>query len=140
MKRRELILDASVIAKWFFPEENSEIALKIKDDFISGKVSIIVPHLLYYEVNNILKTAVKKFRIDPEIAYKAYSAFLELNIISYSTQELMNESLKIAVHSDISSYDASYVALANYLNIPLYTSDKKLIRNAKNKLVKDISS
>src|SRR3990167_731214 len=135
MSNTAIILDSSVIAKWFFTEENSKLALRIKNDFSEGLISIAAPLLLYYEINNLLKTAVKSFRVDPHEALGVYNAFLELDIILYSSEELMRHTLKIAIDRDLSSYDASYVALADHLNMPFYTSDTRLIKKADNKLV-----
>ena len=136
-----IILDCSVIAKWFFPsEEDSEIALKIKNLFISKEISVSVPMLIYYEINNLIKTAIKGLRVNDKLAKEAYSGFLELDLIAYSSKELMEMTLEKAVSLDVSSYDASYLALAEYLNIPLITADQKLINKAKTDLVQDLKT
>ena len=129
-----LILDSSVIAKWFFPnEEESDIALKIKEDFVNKKITISAPTLLFYEVNNILKTAVKSLRIKKEKAIRAYRGFLDLGIIVYSSEELLENTLDKAMNLDLSSYDASYIILADYLKAPFFTADKKLLSKVKSK-------
>ena len=129
-----LILDSSVIAKWFFPdEEESDIALKIRENFVNKKITISAPTLLFYEVNNILKTAVKSLRIKKEKAVRAYRGFLDLGIIVYSSEELLENTLDKAMNLDLSSYDASYIVLADYLKAPFFTADKKLLSKAKSK-------
>src|ERR1051326_6391789 len=115
------ILDSSVIAKWFFPEEDSKKALILKEKFVNGSISIAAPVLLYYEINNLLKTAAKKFHIKNTDIEDVYQAFLKLNFTLYSSQDLMIQSLKTAVKFDISSYDASYLTLAEYLETPFIT-------------------
>ncbi len=130
-----LILDSSVIAKWFFSEENSTKALKIKDKFAENSISIAIPLLLYYEVNNILKTAVKSFRVDADEAKEVYGSFLQLNFVAYSSESILENTLKIALDYDISAYDASYIALAEYLQIPFLTADRKLLNKISSKLV-----
>lgn len=131
-----IILDASVVAKWFFPyEEDSNIALKIRSLYLLKAVSISVPVLIYYEVNNLIRTAIKSLRIDDNLAKEAYQGFLELDLIAYSSKELMAIALEKAVSLNISSYDASYLALAEYLDVPLITADQKLIDKAKTDLV-----
>jgi predicted nucleic acid-binding protein len=138
VKNTTLILDSSVIAKWFFPENESEKALDIKENFTNNTLSIVTPILLYYEINNLLKTAIKMFRINSNDAIKAYNAFLKLELISYSSESLLEKTLEIALQYDISSYDASYIALANHLQVPFLTSDKKLLNKVKNKFVIDL--
>ncbi|MEW6447655.1 MAG: type II toxin-antitoxin system VapC family toxin [Bacillota bacterium] len=49
------VLDASVILKWFINEEDSDQALRLREEFYSGKRDIVVPDLLLYEVVNALK-------------------------------------------------------------------------------------
>lgn len=134
-KYQTIILDSSVIAKWIFPEESSEIALVINDRFIAGQLSIAAPILLYYEINNILKSTFKSLRIKPAEALQAYEDFMKLNIVTYSSESLMKKALEIALEFDISSYDASYLALAEELQIPFVTSDQKLLNKVKNKFM-----
>lgn len=134
-----IILDSSVIAKWFFPsEEESEIALKIRDLFVEKEIYISAPTLIYYEINNLIKTAIKRSRVNEKLARQAYQGFLELDLITYSSKELLEQALEKAVALDISSYDAFYLVLAEYLQIPLITADKKLITKANSKLVQGL--
>lgn len=136
-----IILDCSVVAKWFFPsEEDGKVALKIRDLFLSKKISISVPVLIYYEINNLIRTAIKSLRINEKLAKEAYQGFLELDLIAYSSKELMEMALEKAVSIDVSSYDASYLALAEYLKIPLITADQKLIDKAKTDLVQNLKT
>ena len=140
MTTADIILDSSVIAKWFFPEESGQLALKIKDDFTANVTSISAPLLLYWEINNLLKTATKRSRITAKSAVSVYEAFLKLNFIVYSSEELMAKTLKIAIRFDISSYDASYVALAEYLQKPFFTADQKLLSKVISNFVFDLKS
>ncbi len=135
MNNTTLILDSSVIAKWFFPEDDNKNALAIKDKFTQNKISLAIPILLYYEINNLLKTAVKSFRIDVNDSIRVYKAFLKLNFIAYSSEILLEKTLGSALKYDISSYDASYIALSEYLQVPFVTADQKLINKVSNKLV-----
>ncbi|MEE8167770.1 MAG: type II toxin-antitoxin system VapC family toxin [Candidatus Hydrothermarchaeales archaeon] len=49
-----VVLDTSVVAKWFLEGEGSEKALVIRDDFLSGKIPIIICDLTLYELGNLL--------------------------------------------------------------------------------------
>lgn len=134
-----IILDSSVVAKWFFPsEEDSNIALNIRDIFLSKEISISVPILLYYEINNLIRTAIKNLRISEDLAKEAYRGFLELDLVAYSSKELMEMALEKAVSLDISSYDASYLVLSEHLKIPFITADQKLVNKAKTNLVQSL--
>lgn len=137
---RNIIIDASVLAKWFLPDEiGSQTAFEIRDDFSKGNIAISLPSLIFYEMNNLLKSAVIRFRIDKHSALKIYSEFLDLDFEIYFTKEFAKSTLEKAVKLDISSYDASYLALAEYLQIPLYTADLELVQNANSRFVKNLS-
>ncbi len=137
---KKFILDSSIVAKWFLPEEGSEKALTIKDKFANNEISVAAPVLLYYEMNNILKTAVKMYRIDSKDAIKAFGALLQLNFVVYSSTHLFEMTLHTALRYDITSYDASYVALAEELQIPFLTADQKLLKKVESKFVLDLQS
>ena len=49
-----LVIDASVVIKWFIEEKDSAKALLLKDNHINGKTILIAPDLLIYEAANVL--------------------------------------------------------------------------------------
>ncbi|MEK7616530.1 MAG: type II toxin-antitoxin system VapC family toxin [Patescibacteria group bacterium] len=137
--KKSCVIDASVVAKWLLADESSFKADILKDDFRDKEIEIYIPSLLFYEVNNLLKSATLSGRINGEKAQEFYSAFLKLNFIVYDSKKLLEAALKMAIDLNISSYDGSYIALAEYLNIPFYTADENLVKKAKSKLVKSIT-
>lgn len=138
MKQKTIIVDSSVIAKWFLPDEPSEQAFRVKQDFTNKLLLLAEPSLIYYEVNNIIRSAAVSFRVNKKEANEAYGAFLELNFIVYHSKQFLEHTLQKAIDLDVSSYDASYIALAEYLNIPMYTADKKLLLKTKSNLIRDL--
>ena len=50
-----IILDASVVVKWFSEEEYTDKALEIRERIRMGEERVIVPDLLLYELANALK-------------------------------------------------------------------------------------
>ncbi|MGC9445206.1 MAG: type II toxin-antitoxin system VapC family toxin [Candidatus Methanospirareceae archaeon] len=50
-----IILDASVVVKWFSEEDYTEKALEIRERIRRGEERVIVPDLLLYELANALK-------------------------------------------------------------------------------------
>lgn len=135
----DIIIDSSVALKWFFPEEEySNEALKIKKDFTEKEITISVPILFFYEVGNVLKSSVKSSRVDSKKAKRAYEKFTYTDFIIYSSKELFKDAFEESTTLDITFYDASYVALAEYLKIPFYTTDEKLLQKAKGKYVRHL--
>jgi len=51
----KIVLDASVVAKWFIEEENTEKAIEItiRDKFVRGEIEVLAPSLLIYEIRNV---------------------------------------------------------------------------------------
>lgn len=136
MNPPRIIIDSSVAIKWYLPDEYDDQALKIKSDFTEGTIIIVVPMLFFYEISNILRTTTKSLRITIEDSVKAYQDLLELNFISYSSKKLFKMALEEALVLGLTAYDAGYVALAEYLQVPFYTADAKLVKKASGKLVR----
>lgn len=132
----DIIIDSSVALKWFFPEEEySSEALEIKKYFTEKEIVISVPILFFYEVGNVLKSSVKSSIIDSGEARISYEKFTYAEFIMYSSKELFKDAFEKADSFDITFYDASYLVLAEYLKIPFYTADEKLLKKAKGKYV-----
>ncbi|MGC8578222.1 MAG: hypothetical protein ACP5M7_09575 [Thermoproteota archaeon] len=49
-----VVVDASVVVKWFVEEENSDKAIKIRDKYIEGEIKLIAPEIITFEVLNAL--------------------------------------------------------------------------------------
>jgi predicted nucleic acid-binding protein len=49
------VLDASVVVKWFTKEENRDLAIEYRDQFLKGKIDIAMPDLVLYELANVLR-------------------------------------------------------------------------------------
>lgn len=136
---KAIIIDASVAAKWLLSDEADFIADSIKRAFVDRQITVAVPIFIFYEVNNLLKSAVLSNRISSQDSLDFCENFLNLNFNIHSSKLLLKNTLRTALKLEISSYDASYIALAEYLQIPLYTADEKLVKKAKSRLVKNLS-
>jgi predicted nucleic acid-binding protein len=89
-----LVLDASVVAKWFKEEEGSSTALKIRQDFYEETHDIVVPDLILYEIPNALRYN-KAFT--KELASKASESLLEMGlVVSVPSIDLLTEAIKLA--------------------------------------------
>jgi len=124
----KVVLDASVIVKWYNEEDYSKKALLIRDDYISGKVDLVEPYLLIYEVGNAL-------RYNPEFGQSdVESATRNLLDMQMDLRELNVEQISVllglAYTYGITFYDAAYLALSNNEDIKFYTADDKLLAKA----------
>lgn len=119
-----LVLDTSVVLKWFADEENTEKALEIKEDFLSGEHEIVVPDLLRYELSNAMRYTDG---FDHELISESLSNLKDLDIdIVVPTNEVMELAAKIAMEQEITFYDAVFIALADHIDARLITSDQEL--------------
>ena len=122
-----IVADASVITKWFKPDEKSPEADRFLDEHVAGRATIFVPILLLYELTNALYVSEKLTKEEIE---KAISAFFDLRLTHLNPdKEFLSNVLQISDLAHISTYDASYVALAQMLKCPLVTADRKLYKN-----------
>lgn len=123
-----MILDASVIAKWFLKEEGTGKALKIREKYFQDEFDLSVPDLIIYELANTLRYS--NF-LSPEID-KAISTIYSMDLFFIDpSQKIMEKASKIAINKDITIYDATYVALSYQLSSQLMTADKSLFRKTK---------
>lgn len=137
MERKIVVVDASVVVKWFV-EEYSEEANLLKDAYVSGLLDLAAPALLPYEVLNALKYS-GHFGEDE---LKEVASILEdYQITLYIIEgDLGSKTVEIAMRKGLTIYDAAYVALADKLKTVLYTADEKLIRKVSDEnLVKHIA-
>lgn len=122
MEKETLVLDASVIVKWYFKEQNSEKAIRIRDLYRNYIVDIIVPDLLYYEVTNVVRfnneiTNRKKKRIINNL----FNINLETRILDKSD---FLDALNSAENSDTTIYDTIYYILAKKIDGKYITADQ----------------
>jgi predicted nucleic acid-binding protein len=118
-----IILDASVLVKFFSDDEKDKISLKLLEQYSKQKCSFAILEISLYEMVNALKLSKKS---SSKMTYEAVAAILEMKqkTIPFSL-ELIKKSLEIMDMFKIAIYDALYVAAAEIEHIPLLTADYK---------------
>lgn len=84
---------------------------------------VAAPHLLPVEVTNVLRRAALG-PIDPDDATAAHLDLLELRIDLFPYEPLARRVWEL--RANLTAYDAWYVALAEALDAPLATLDRRL--------------
>jgi predicted nucleic acid-binding protein len=108
----QLIVDASVVAKWFLPEAHKDKAETLLRDFLDEKIELTAPDLLVAEVGNLLwKRSVKLKDISSVQASLIYNNFLALGLPLRSTPAIASAALKLATEKNHPVYDMLYFAL-----------------------------
>ena len=126
---KELVIDASVILKWYLPDEEfAQKALNILDRHVSGETALYAPTILPYEILNALLVAERMGRVNEEVTKNAFNAFLDLEINFLNPFLDYPGIISLARSFDRSVYDASYLAVAENRNFDfsLYSTGKWL--------------
>ena len=121
------VVDCSVAAAVFLPDENSSEAKKILS-FCLAKGPFWVPHLWWNEMCNVMLVNTRRGRIEPAIATGAFRILGELDIETDTVfgTEASIRVYQLASESGLTVYDAAYLDLAIRKNTGLATFDKKL--------------
>ncbi len=89
--------------------------------------SLHAPHLLDIEFTHVLRRLVHGRMIEPPLARQALGDLADLRLVRHSHTTLLPRIWEL--RSSLTAYDASYVALAEFLELPLFTCDAKLARS-----------
>jgi len=124
-----IILNASVILKMIFEEQDTNLVLQLIENHITGKEKMAAPELLYYELANVLAT---KTPLSVKSSSSALTEIFNLEIETYTlgVEEFLS-SINLSYKYKISVYDACYMILAERLNCNLITADVKLVNKTK---------
>jgi predicted nucleic acid-binding protein len=103
-----LIVDSSVVLKWFVAEEDSEVALRLRAEH-----NFSAPDLLLIECHNALLTNVRRRKFSPDEARmleRQLTWDIELEILP--SGPLLPHALQLALELDEAIYDCVYLAAA----------------------------
>ena len=121
---KPVVVDSSVTVKWI-NEINEKLLVQADEllaDAQAGSVNLLAPELSKYEIGNALLNKKLSFLQ----AYQSLSTVYQLPITFVpETEELANETYRIAQQGSITYYDASFVALAERENAILVTDNIK---------------
>jgi predicted nucleic acid-binding protein len=116
-----IVLDASATVDWL--ERRPGIADRI-DARLTSATSVHVPHLWFVEVAQVLRRHVLAGQLSADRGRRSLDVAERLAAIRHDHEPL---SARIwALRTNLTAYDAAYVALAEVLDAPLLTSDAKL--------------
>jgi len=122
-RRSKIVLDSSVVVKWFTKEDGSPSALRILDSFTNGSLTIMISALTFYEVANAL-TFKPDFSNEDVERCVSHLLHLELEVRELD-DALLKESAKIAFDGKVTFYDAIPVGIARLEKVQCITADRK---------------
>jgi len=120
---REVVLDASVVLKWFHGEgeRNLEPALELRGSFEKGELHVLAPPLLWLEILNV---AARSWRWNGDRMSRLAASLPELGF------EMVEPELETVAHwaaAGLTSYDAAYVTVAEGAGVSLVTDDSQIV-------------
>lgn len=128
MPANNLILDTSVIIKWFIDEEDSDEATSYLKAFQNNEITITIPSLLFYELGNALLNKGASV----ELAGEIMGMFLELGLeVRDIGLEWFRKIYQNSIDYSLTFYDAAYITLLQRENCEFITADQKLFQKVR---------
>ncbi len=117
------VLDASLAAAWFLPDEASDAADRLLGDALAD--SPVVPSLFRHELRNLLLFAERRGRL---AAADVDEALIKLATLPIAVRDGGDDRavVNLARKYALTAYDAAYLELALREGAPLATLDKPL--------------
>jgi predicted nucleic acid-binding protein len=122
------ILDASTALKWELPEQDSDKALRLRDEFKQSIHELISPDIFALEVANSLARQERNGLIaNGQAAHHLATILLDCPKLEPHFS-LLQRALAIATAARHGVYDCLYVALAEREGCELVTADDKMVK------------
>ena len=127
---RRVVVDASVVVKWIFPdraeESNTAEALSLLEDIRAGKVAVVQPAHWLAEV------AAVAVRVEPAIAQEAVELLWTMEFAMADSPETYRTAVELASHFDQHLFDTLYHAVPLEIREGhLVTADRRYYEKAK---------
>ncbi|MDZ4209542.1 MAG: type II toxin-antitoxin system VapC family toxin [Candidatus Curtissbacteria bacterium] len=120
---KPVVVDASFILAFLLPDETL-FTEAIFDQLEKGEIQFFSIKLLPFEVLNSIKVAIKRKRLNINLANRLVKKFFALKIELLSVN--YQESFSLAIKENLTVYDAGYLWLAKNKRVKLQTLDKYL--------------
>ena len=118
------VCDTSVVVKWFADEQDSEAARQIARRAAErGDLRLHCLELTLYELGNVCVQAGEA----AEVPRRLEHVMNQMSHIHVFDRSLAGAAAGLAAHHRLTFYDASHLALATVLNVPLITADRELL-------------
>ncbi len=120
---RALVIDASVVAAAFFPEEHTEAARSL----LLSPNRLHAPDLIHAEVASVIWKRHRRGEIDAGEAADLLADVLALPLEITPSEQLVSDALALAIRSDRTVYDCLYLALAVQRKAVMISGDQRLV-------------
>ncbi len=130
-----LCLDASFIIRYLTSKDTESIYQQYWSQWKADGSTLIAPTLIMYEVLNAFHRASLAGQMTSDEVEEFLERGLNLGLRFYGDAQLHREALKMAQKYNLpATYDAHYLALAERLEVELWTADKRLYNPVRDSL------
>jgi predicted nucleic acid-binding protein len=123
------VLDSSVAFKWVVPEDDSDKANRLRDDFRKGIHQLFAPEFFPFELAHALTRAERQGRIPVGQAKLFWGDAMSTPPGLLPVLPLAGRAIDISSQARVGVYDCLYVALAEQEKCEFVTADDKLVKN-----------
>lgn len=118
-----IIVDTSVATKWYSGKDEEELdrSDKLRELIVEEKYFLVCPRIITLELVNVLRFSK---RMSQEDCLDSVTSLIELcaDLVAILKLGLV---IDLMYGHNLAGYDAAFVALAESLDIPLFTADYK---------------
>lgn len=133
----EIAVDSSVIIKWFKRgEEYEREALRLRDDVLSGSITLVVSEWVFLEVvRGLVKAGFPRDRVVQ--AYDVLKEMANLGFIEViPIHALLDKAKELIIELNLYASDAVNLASALVKRVNMVSEDKHLLRESVKNYVK----
>jgi predicted nucleic acid-binding protein len=120
-----LVADASALVDFLI--RRKRLGAWVSERLVEAGI-VHCPHLVDLEVASSLRGLTRHGGLELGVAEQALASFAELRIRRYPMTLLLGRAWSL--RETLSAYDAAYIALAEALDVPLLTTDRRLAHSS----------
>lgn len=119
-----IVVDSSIIVEVLLRTKSAHL---IEKKIFSKGQTLHAPHLIDVEIAQVIRRYTSSHELTPERGFQAIEDLIDFRISRYSHDIMLPRIWEL--RTNMTAYDAAYVALAEMLDSPLLTRDAKLARS-----------
>jgi predicted nucleic acid-binding protein len=121
-----MVIDASVLIKFFLPEILSGQGEKLLTQVEQGEIKLKAPDLIYPEAGNILWKKHRRKELSRAEVEEISGSIESLPISIEASKPLISLAIELGMAYGITVYDSLYMVVARISESTLITADRKL--------------
>ncbi len=132
-----VVVDASFIVKLLVNEEDSYLAEALVQTWDNDGIRMVAPHLLHYEVSNVLHQKVRAGQMTVQDAAGLIEDLVAHGIELFSANVFHENAIQLASRFNRRAvYDSHYLALALALDCDFWTADERFYQSVTDNVPK----